>query len=97
MRFTEFIDVEYGDQGILSFCIHPGGVLTDMGQRLPEETQPLLVDKAELCGDSLVWLTKKRRVWMGGRYISVNWDMDELEAMKEEIVAGDKLKVRLAI
>jgi hypothetical protein len=30
---------------------------------------------------------------MNGRYLSVNWSIDELVARKEEIVAEDKLKV----
>lgn len=26
LRFTEFIVAEYGEQGILAFCIHPGNI-----------------------------------------------------------------------
>jgi hypothetical protein len=40
-------------------------------------------------------LTKERREWLSGRYISVNWDVDELVSMKDEIVAKDKLKMRM--
>jgi len=39
VRFTEFINVEYGDKGILAFCIHPGNIPTDIvnrGEGLPE-------------------------------------------------------------
>lgn len=57
----------------------------------------MLVDKPELAGDTLAFLTAERRDWLSGRYISVNWDMGELLAKAEEIVRGDLLKVRLAL
>ncbi len=57
----------------------------------------VFVDSAELSGDTLVFLTKEKREWLGGRYINVTWDMPELMAQKEEIVKGDKLKLKLVI
>ena len=30
LRFTEFIAAEYGPQGVVSFCIHPGNIPTDI-------------------------------------------------------------------
>jgi hypothetical protein len=34
---------------------------------------------------------------LGGRYVSANWDMEELEGRKEEVVRGELLRVRLAV
>lgn len=34
-------------------------------------------------------------MWLAGRYVCAAWDVDVLETMKDEIVGGDKLKVRL--
>jgi hypothetical protein len=45
----------------------------------------------------VVWLTKGKRTWLGGRYVSATWDVAELEAMKDGIVQGDKLKQRLVV
>lgn len=45
----------------------------------------------------LVWLTKERREWLSGRYVASNWDVDELEAQREEIVKEDKLKFRMVV
>lgn len=56
-----------------------------------------LVDTPELGGGFIVWLTKGMKTWLNGRYVSVNWDVGELEAMKREIVEGDKLKVRIVV
>jgi hypothetical protein len=44
-----------------------------------------------------VWLTKGNRKWLSGRYLSACWNVDELEAKKDEIVEGDKLKVRMVV
>ena len=34
---------------------------------------------------------------LSGRYISANWDVEDLEGMKEEVVKGDKLKMRMVV
>ena len=54
-----------------------------------------MTDTPELCGDTVVYLTSDKKGWLSGRYINVTWDMPELIAQREEIVAGDKLKIRL--
>ncbi|EIM87434.1 NAD-P-binding protein [Stereum hirsutum FP-91666 SS1] len=97
IRLTEFMMVDYGAQGLLVYTIHPGGVPTDMGLRMPEEAHVVLIDTAALSGDSIAFLTRDRRQWLAGRYISCTWDMEELLEMKDEIVAGDKLKVRMVV
>lgn len=68
-----------------------------MAADLPERILATLVDTPELAANTLVWLTKDRKEWLSGRLMVVNWDVDELEAKKEEVVKGDKLKVRLVV
>jgi hypothetical protein len=34
---------------------------------------------------------------LGGRYVSATWDVEKLESMREEIVEGDKLKMRMVV
>lgn len=96
-RLTEFLDVEYKDKGLVAIAFHPGGVVTDLAQGMPAEMMQWLQDKPALPGDTVAWLSKERREWLAGRYLSVNWDMQELEAQKERIVEEDLLKFRLAI
>jgi hypothetical protein len=57
----------------------------------------VLIDEPQLSADVLVSLTSKRREWLAGRYISATWDMPELYSREEEIVKGDKLKLRLVL
>ena len=99
MRFTEFLEVEYGARGIIPIAYHPGAVMTELVHGLPQEVldDAAFIDTPELAGDAIVWLTKERREWLSGRYVSCNWDVTELEAKKDEIVKGDKLKVRIIV
>lgn len=97
LRLTEFMETDYGEQGLLCITFHPGGVMTEMAKRLPKDMNDKLQDKVELAGDTAVWLTGERREWLQGRYVGVNWDMEELEKDKDRIVEGDLLKMRLAV
>lgn len=58
-----------------------------------------LKDNPELCGGWCVWFTNdsKEKTWLRGRYVSVTWDVEKLVSMKGEIVAGDKLKMRMVV
>jgi NAD(P)-dependent dehydrogenase (short-subunit alcohol dehydrogenase family) len=38
LRLTEFIMVDYGDRGVLAYCVHPGGVPTELARNMPKET-----------------------------------------------------------
>ena len=53
------------------------------------------MDTPEVSADTVVFLTRERRTWLAGRYIDTTWDMPELLARKQEIIDGDKLKMRM--
>ncbi|CAG8953268.1 hypothetical protein HYFRA_00003472 [Hymenoscyphus fraxineus] len=99
IRLMDFVSVEYGDQGIVSYSIHPGNVPTDMigGSEGVEKIglTEVFTETPELAGDTLVFLTKEKRSWLTGRYVNVMWDMPELIGKKDYIVKGNKLKVKL--
>ena len=99
MRFTEFLEVEYGARGIIPMAYHPGAVMTEMANKLPQDVLNSVTstDTPELAGDMVVWMSKERRQWLAGRYVSCNWDLTELEAKKDEIVKGDKLKFKMIV
>ncbi|KAH8681948.1 hypothetical protein BX600DRAFT_447536 [Xylariales sp. PMI_506] len=100
LRLAEFISSEYGDKGILAYSIHPGNIPTDIVgglEGLAPELRPVFTETPELSADSLVYLTAEKRDWLAGRYINVTWDLPELVGKKDEIVAGDKLKVKLVV
>ncbi|KAI4731855.1 NAD-P-binding protein [Aureobasidium sp. EXF-10728] len=97
LRIGEFIQAEYADQGILCFGIHPGGVMTELASKMPQESHHLLSDTPALAGDTVAWLINEKREWLAGRYVSVTWDMKELLNKKNEIVKKDLLKVRMVV
>lgn len=57
----------------------------------------MLTDTPELAGDTIVYLTQEKLDWLAGGYVSCTWDMPEFVAKKDEIVSGDKLKVKMAV
>ncbi|KAL8910154.1 MAG: hypothetical protein Q9171_004532 [Xanthocarpia ochracea] len=100
LRFTEFVCAEYADQGVMAFCIHPGNVPTDIiggPEQVPKGLEHVFVETPELSADTVVFLVNEKREWLAGRYINCTWDMPQLMAMKDDIVTGDKLKVRMVV
>lgn len=41
LRFTEFLNVDYGEEGLLAYAVHPGGILTDLSRGMPEPAHAL--------------------------------------------------------
>lgn len=97
IRMGNYIRLEYGNQGLLVHNIHPGGVKTDLALVMPSDVHAVLVDTPELCGDTVVWLTKERREWLQDRYVDCQWDVEELEARREEIVSRNLLRLQLQV
>ncbi len=94
-RLCEFIDVDHGEDGIKCFAIHPGGVPTTLGKNMPEDLHQFLVDEPELAAGFIVWLCSGKADWAKGRYLSSNWDVNELTQMKDQIIKDDLLVNRL--
>ncbi|KAI4220557.1 MAG: hypothetical protein L6R36_007539 [Xanthoria steineri] len=97
LRYAEYLNLEYGAQGIVAYALHPGAIPTDIGLTMPKFLHAKLIDKPELAADTIVYLAAEKREWLRGRYISCTWDMTEFLEKREEIVSGDKLKLRLAL
>ena len=53
------------------------------------------LDTPELVGGMAVWLTTKEAYFLNGRFVSVNWSVDELVARKEDIIKSNDLKMVL--
>ncbi|KAI1140045.1 oxidoreductase-like protein [Hypoxylon sp. FL0543] len=98
LKLAEFLMVEAGTKGLLVYSVHPGAILTELAEKgMPPETLTGLNDDVNLPGDTVAWISSERREWLAGRYISCTWDMEELLERRTEIVAGDKLKIRLVV
>ncbi|TGO60410.1 hypothetical protein BOTNAR_0146g00230 [Botryotinia narcissicola] len=96
LRLTESLQLEYGDQGFLTYCVNPGAIKTKITETAPEEVRNRFPDRPEIAGDTIAWLAAERKECLGGRYVSCPWDMEELMKKKDEIIEKDLLKMRMA-
>ncbi|CEN60529.1 hypothetical protein ASPCAL02965 [Aspergillus calidoustus] len=87
-KLTEFLAAEY--PAITSVNLDPGMVATDMGVSVPI-IAAFLYDTVELASGAAVWLCSGDRKFLSGRYFLVNWDVEELEVRREEIIAENLL------
>ncbi|KAF3480013.1 potassium channel [Arthroderma uncinatum] len=63
--------------------------------KMPPEIKHVFTESHELGADALTFLTSEHRPWLGGRYVSLIWDMQELVMNEEEIVEKEKLFFRM--
>jgi hypothetical protein len=56
-----------------------------------------LSDEEGLAGAFCVWLSREKRPWLSGRYVSCNWDVQELQGMRGDIEEKDLLKFRMVV
>lgn len=97
LRYADYLNIEYGAQGAVSYALHPGAIPTEVGLTLPKYLHAKMIDTPELAADTIVFLASEKREWLRGRYISCTWDMPEFLEKQEEIVQGDKLKIKLVL
>jgi len=97
MRLTKNIAKTYTANEVMAYTVYLEMGLTTAPLEMPEMWKQGMPDDKGLCGGFLVWLTKEKKEWLSGRYISSTWDVEELEEMKEEILKGDKLKMKMVV
>ena len=95
LRWPESMQLDLADRGLVAYCVNPGAIKTQITINEPEELRNKLPHQPDIAGDTIVWLASERREWLGGRYVSCPWDMKELLNRKDEIIDGDKLKMRI--
>lgn len=94
IAFTQWLaqlQLETMDQGVRIHSVHPGAVFTDaaVGQGFEETT--LEFDDVQLPGRFVVWLSSGEGRFLKGRFVWCNWDVTELEEMREEFENNEKL------
>ncbi|KAI1737799.1 hypothetical protein F4680DRAFT_450763 [Xylaria scruposa] len=92
MKFTEVLQVE--NPGVAAYTVNPGLVHTDATL---EAFTPYAKDTAALVGSVTVYLSARQPDHLKGRHLCVNWDVEELEARKEEIEKSNLLTLGLTL
>ncbi|KAJ5376927.1 Glucose/ribitol dehydrogenase [Penicillium cosmopolitanum] len=95
VRLNEFLARDHEDEKLIAISLHPGGVKTDMAANFPEVLHFSLADELALPADTIIWLAKERRDWLNGRFVWSNWDLEEVEGKKDEIIEKDLFKFRM--
>jgi hypothetical protein len=72
------------------FTVSPGLVMTPMTK---ETFKLFALDDIELTGMLALYLMQPRAGFLRGCFVSMNWDMEELKAAKEEILEKKLLKL----
>ncbi|EKD14500.1 uncharacterized protein L3040_000031 [Drepanopeziza brunnea f. sp. 'multigermtubi'] len=80
-RLNEHIQVEHPNLRV--FTTMPGVTLTSM---VSEAFAPFAKDHIDLTGMLALYLVQPRADYLKGSMVGVNWDVDELEQHKEEIL-----------
>ena len=106
-RLTDCLSTELRAHGVGVFCMSPGPVRTEMTVRLAETDTGRRWFPAFAALTEDEWVPPDRgaelvlRIARGdadalrGRYIHVNYDLDELIAQADEINSSDRLKLRV--
>lgn len=89
LRLVEFLDAEY--PSIKAFSVNPG--IVKGIARLPA-FQKFALDEPELVGAFTVWLASGRSDGVKGGYMSINWNVEELERHAGEIKEKELLKTK---
>ncbi|KAF2490853.1 NAD(P)-binding protein [Lophium mytilinum] len=91
-KMAAYLDAEMGDR-LRVFTIHPGNVATAMSDKAGTPQ----LDDATLPGGFCAWLAATPEAdFLRGRFISVNWDVEELLRRKSEIVEKNMLSMELS-
>ena len=78
-KLVEYIQAE--NPGLHTVNVHPGVAESDM---LKTAGLPGM-DDTQLSGDSAVWATSKEGGFLKGKFVWVNWDVDELKQQAEKV------------
>lgn len=77
---------------VTSISLHPGIVNTEM---TTPSFKRFALDTPELVGAVAVWLSTEKAKFMNGRYMNVNWNVDDLYERRDEIRQGKLLQIDL--
>lgn len=84
----EFVHAEQPD--VRCFSVFPGLVATEMP---PKQYLDFAKDDPMLTGGLSLFLATERADWLRGSVVSVNWDFEEMERHREEIVEKGLVKL----
>ncbi|KAH6717059.1 hypothetical protein DL95DRAFT_395804 [Leptodontidium sp. 2 PMI_412] len=95
-RFSEIIGSDIPETTARFISIHPGAVKTDMNIKSGLEGVFPETD-VTLAADFVAWTASEEASFLAGRFVWVNWDVDELVQKKNEILDRDLFRTALSL
>ena len=90
VQIQRFVAAE--NPNVVAVALHPGTVHTAITKHAFVKFSK---DTFALAGGVAVWLASEQAKFMNGRYMGVNWSVDELIERQDEIVAKGELLMEL--
>lgn len=90
LQLTAFVAAEHPN--VTATALHPGVVATDM---IVPSFAKFAKDSPDLVGAMVVYLCSERAQWLSGRFVSANWDVEDLEKRRDEVVEKGLLRLDL--
>ncbi|KAJ3855990.1 NAD-P-binding protein [Lentinula lateritia] len=97
-RFVEYVAIEHPT--VKSFSMHPGTIKTDSVITAIPYWERIAIDTLQLPAATVLRLTdgSGRFDWLSGKFVSANWDLEELERdWKEDIMNKGLLITRILV
>ncbi|KAF2186553.1 NAD(P)-binding protein [Zopfia rhizophila CBS 207.26] len=92
IKLAEYFDLEHPKLRI--FSLHPGVVEAENGCGMViDHLTPFAKDKAALTAGVTLYLQRPEADFLRGGFVSVNWDIKEMERHKDEILDEKLLKL----
>ncbi|KAK5734456.1 hypothetical protein LTR17_008957 [Elasticomyces elasticus] len=79
------------EKEIRAVSFHPGMLLTNEQAKAGAKAMGISADDINLPSGFAVWLASPRAAFVNGRMLWAHWDVDELEAQKDQIIAENDL------
>jgi NAD(P)-dependent dehydrogenase (short-subunit alcohol dehydrogenase family) len=95
IRWSELASVDVPETEARFVSVHPGAVDTAMGTK-SGLNGVFPMTEGKLAAEFIVWVTGSDASFLAGRFVWVNWDVQELLANKEKIVSEDLLRSSLS-
>ncbi|KAF4988833.1 hypothetical protein FDECE_14907 [Fusarium decemcellulare] len=89
IKVFDYLQEQYPEWHVVQ--IQPGVIATELNTRFNVTSQ----DEPELAAHFLVWLASPEAEFLSGKFVWVNWDVDELKARADEIKNSLLLRVLL--
>jgi len=93
-RLVELTALEYPD--LKFYVVHPGNIDTEGNRSVGLTNSNTKWDTLELPAATYLWLTARKAEFLNGRYVQATWDLNEVIAVKDEIVEKNLLVTKLA-